>query len=366
MYRSAGQMVAPYHYGAFIPIHCAMRPTWIHTKMASDLKVLILAGRDDVHATTVEGHLSSMGAVVDFFRFEQFVNAKITYRIGQSTVECAVHPEGSNLADLRSYQSIWYRRPGRVQGTPYAEQWITRMIESEARSSLDGMLQSLPCMWVNHPNKDAACQQKLWQLEVAQLSGFSIPPSIVTNRPEVVREFYDACDREVIYKMVSEQSNANVPLYEMPRGIATLPLRDADMQHLHQVEKAPHFFQQRINKQFDLRVTIIGKKIFAARIDSQSGKGTLDWRHDYSVAMDPYDLPDEVANSSMELMRRLGLNFGAVDLCVDTEGRHYFFEINCAGQYLWLEERAKFPLSLEMAKLLAGKSEPLVGANAKD
>jgi D-alanine-D-alanine ligase-like ATP-grasp enzyme len=63
----------------------------------------------------------------------------------------------------------------------------------------------------------------------------------------------------------------------------------------------------------------------------------------------------------MKLMQELGLNYGALDFCVTPEGEHYFLEVNCAGQYMWLEECTDLKLSKEMALLLAGKSEPIVG-----
>jgi glutathione synthase/RimK-type ligase-like ATP-grasp enzyme len=206
--------------------------------------------------------------------------------------------------------------------------------------------------------------QKLWQLSVAHASGLNVPESIVTNSPEQAEKFYYECDRHVIYKMISEKSHFNIPFYENPRGVATLPLREVDLKHLSQVKLAPHLFQRRIVKTCDLRVTIIGLKIFAFRIDSQRGRGKLDWRHDYSVDMEECQLPEPVASACLNLMKRLGLNYGALDFAVDEKGKHWFLEINSAGQYYWLEARTKVPLSLELAKLLCGQSEPLIGVSS--
>lgn len=182
----------------------------------------------------------------------------------------------------------------------------------------------------------------------------------MTNSEELVRQFFDQCDGQVVYKMISEATNFSIPPYETPSGISTLPLRLDDLPFLNQVKHSPHLFQRSIQKSFELRATVVGKKIFCIKIDSQSGQGKIDWRHDYTVAMDPFELPADVAANCLELMRRLGLNYGAIDMIHSQSGEFIFIEVNCAGQYLFAEERAKLPISLEMAKLLAGRSEPII------
>jgi hypothetical protein len=332
--------------------------------MAKSVKVMILSTREDVHAEMVARELEGLGTRVDFFQFDAFLDAKIACRI-VSSPEYSIETDGSALSELNSYHAFWYRRPGMIISRKFPEDWVTQMVHSEAKAALDGILSSLNVLWVNEPTNHARTMQKLLQLSEARLSGLKVPESLVTNCPQVAEKFYYECNRQVIYKLIAELSHFNIPFYENPRGVATLPLRDSDLKHLGQVKLAPHFFQRRILKQCDLRVTIIGRKIFAFRIDSQAGIGKLDWRHDYSVVMEPYELPDQVSKACLALMRRLGLNYGALDFAVDEEGDHWFLEINSSGQFYWLEHRTKVPLSLELAKLLCGQSEPIVAAGSK-
>lgn len=42
----------------------------------------------------------------------------------------------------------------------------------------------------------------------------------------------------------------------------------------------PLIFQQAIIKDYDLRVTVVGKKVFASKITINTGKEDLDWRVD--------------------------------------------------------------------------------------
>jgi len=325
------------------------------------MKVLILSSSDDLHAVEVGKFLAEDGVEFDFFRYEEFLQrCSFAYTLGKPQRECKIErAEGRDL-DLYSYFSIWHRRPGGMAAGKFPELWIGQMVAQEGKNAIEGMLYSLPCLWMNYPPSDFACMQKLVQLEVGTQVGLKIPETLVTNKPELVREFFDQCDGDVIYKLLGEATNFYIPAFEHPRGVSTLPLRKADLEHISQVASSPHLFQRKIRKECDLRVTIVGAKIFAIRIDSQAGKGKLDWRNDYSVGMVPCELPETLQAQCLELMKRLGLNYGALDFILSENGEYIFLEINCAGQYLWIEQKTDLKISKEIAKLLTGKSEPLV------
>ena len=323
------------------------------------MKVLILSSIDDPHAAAVASHLATMNVQVDYLGLDQFAQpCRLVYSLGRKERLCSIKRTNESL-DFWSYSSVWNRRPGKVATLAFPEPWMGEMAALESRDTFYGIFSSMQCLWVNNPHSDMACLQKLFQLELAARSGFSIPETVVTNDPEYVKRFFKECNGQVIYKLISEATNHFVPTYEIV-GIPTLPLREEDLEFIDQVRYTPHLFQRYIDKAFDVRVTIVGKKIFAGRIHSQTGVGKIDWRHDYSVKMEPIELPIEIANACLELMRRLRLNYGAIDLCECASGDYVFLEINCAGQFLWLEQRANLPIALELAKLLARESEPLI------
>ena len=71
-------------------------------------------------------------------------------------------------------------------------------------------------------------------------------------------------------------------------------------------------------------------------------------------------LPQSVSKACISMMQQFKLNYAAFDFCVDAEDRYYFLELNCGGQYIWLEERTQLPISRQLALLLAGEAEPIV------
>jgi glutathione synthase/RimK-type ligase-like ATP-grasp enzyme len=116
-----------------------------------------------------------------------------------------------------------------------------------------------------------------------------------------------------------------------------------------------------VPKRVELRITVVGDQVFAAEIHSQKAKRTrIDWRR-YDLAHTPHyphTLPDEVRRSCVELVRRLGLCYGAIDMVLTPDGRYVFLEINPNGQFLWIEQLTGMPISDAICDLLASGRTP--------
>jgi glutathione synthase/RimK-type ligase-like ATP-grasp enzyme len=108
---------------------------------------------------------------------------------------------------------------------------------------------------------------------------------------------------------------------------------------LDSVRLAPCQFQEYIQKQSELRVTVIGDDVFAAEIHSQAHEKTsIDWRH-YDVQI-PYckaTLPSDMIERCLALTRSYNLNFSAMDLVLTPDGRYVFLENNPNGQFIFVE-----------------------------
>jgi glutathione synthase/RimK-type ligase-like ATP-grasp enzyme len=103
-------------------------------------------------------------------------------------------------------------------------------------------------------------------------------------------------------------------------------------------------------------VTIVGQRIFAASIDSQSDpNATIDWRKTENPLLPhaPIELPKPLQQSLLELMMRLSLSYGAIDLVLTPDGRYVFLEVNPNGQWLWIDEMLSLGISQSIAEWLS-------------
>jgi hypothetical protein len=102
----------------------------------------------------------------------------------------------------------------------------------------------------------------------------------------------------------------------------------------------------------DLRATVDDGEIFTAAFRSEP-RYRVDYRAGIASAeVTSYRLPGDVADRLRELMARLGLIFGAVDFRVTPEGEHVFFEVNPAGEYLFVVDRTTLPIPQAIAAAL--------------
>ncbi|HEY9868321.1 MAG TPA: hypothetical protein V6D08_04085 [Candidatus Obscuribacterales bacterium] len=332
------------------------------------MSVLILAPQSDEHARAVLERLAGMAVPATCWAARDLLaHSRLDFRLDNAGAACLLSGQldqsspslpGESL-DLFGFRSVWLRRPGRVRAQPMPERWMESFVEWESSRALDAIFRMIPALWVNSPAAEHEARLKLRQLETAKACGLSVPDTLVTNDPRAAAEFFERMDRSVVYKLIDEGSHRYFPDYEVVKGIPTMPLREADLEHLQQVATSLHLFQRRIKKRSDIRVTVVGHEVFAVEIMSQEGRGDLDFRLDYSVPMHYYELPPAVEESCLTLVRRFGLNYAAIDLGLTPEGEHVFFEINPAGQWLWMELRLELPISQAMARLLAGSAEPL-------
>lgn len=73
----------------------------------------------------------------------------------------------------------------------------------------------------------------------------------------------------------------------------------------------------------------------------------------YGASFEPTELPVDTRRAIHALMKRLGLEFGAVDLRRTPDDRHVFLEVNPAGEWRFVEERTDQPITYAVAELLA-------------
>jgi len=134
-------------------------------------------------------------------------------------------------------------------------------------------------------------------------------------------------------------------------------VRRRDAAHYQSVRYAPALFQERIPKKVELRVTVVGRKVFAAEIRSQEiSRLHIDWRMAREYGQDRYygvyKLPQAIAERCVRLVRALGLCFGAIDLIVTPDDQYVFLEVNPNGQWAFIESWTGLPIGAAIADLL--------------
>lgn len=254
--------------------------------------------------------------------------------------------------DGAAMSSIWYRRPRPCQVLPTFPPVVKTFAEQEAQYGLGGLLRCLPGRWVNYPDNNRAASYKPLQLQVAQRLGLEVPRSLLTNDPAAVRDFYTACNGQMILKVLRDG------MLDLGEGIVgtlyTSLVTEDTLEHLAMVRHTCYLFQEVVPKEMELRITVFGNQVFAAEIYSQhSPRAQTDWRRSYAdLRYGVHGLPKEIEERCLALLRHFGLAFGAIDMILTPDGRYVFLEVNPNGQWAWLEASTGLPLSSALVDLL--------------
>ena len=285
----------------------------------------------------------------DLFPTEVQLSAELS---GEGETTRLVSAAGSvTLCDV---QAIWHRRIRVAHGLPDTmEAQMRKASVHESRQTLFGALASENTFVMDPVSRIRHGEHKHLQLRVARDAGLAVPRTLMSNDPRTVREFADSCGGQVMAKMLS-----SFAIFEddQEQVVFTTPLASADLEHLAELRFCPMTFQERVEKALELRVTIVGERVFAASIDSQAlERSQTDWRREglkLAGEWKPFDLPEDIERRLLRVMDTLRLNYGAADLILTPEGRYVFLEVNPAGEFFWLERLGAFPISEAIAELL--------------
>jgi glutathione synthase/RimK-type ligase-like ATP-grasp enzyme len=179
---------------------------------------------------------------------------------------------------------------------------------------------------------------KPYQSRIIKGCGFEIPPTIVTNDPQAVRDFQAAHGR-LIYKSISSV-----------RSIVR-ELGPVELLKLGLVRHLPTQFQAFIPG-VNIRVHIVGARVFATRIESAAIDYRYAGRDGEAMMMTAMELPVEISERCVQLSQKLDLPLCGIDLKLTPDGAYYCFEVNPSPAYTYYQERTGQPIAQAIVEWL--------------
>ena len=323
--------------------------------------ILMLTDASDVHADHVAQKLRERGA--DFVRFDparfpSHAEVSIAYSAG-GEMQFKLFVENQEV-DLSGLRSVWYRRPGAcLPPQEITDKPTSEYVEQECKVFMQDAWNSIDALWLPAPHfVIRRAELKASQLKVAGSLGFELPPTLFTNSAEEMLDFYVEHNGNIVSKLPSAS------LYRL-RGTTinryTQVVSKRDIGYARAVRLCPIILQAYVPKRVELRITVVGREVFAAEIHSQHSNHTRhDWRRydRFKTPYFPHDLPPDLRQRCIQLVEQLGLRYGAIDMVLTPDERYVFLEINPNGQYLWIEEMTGLPISDAICDvLMAGNIE---------
>jgi glutathione synthase/RimK-type ligase-like ATP-grasp enzyme len=330
--------------------------------MASDDSlILIISHAKDPHARRVLQLLEQAGRGATLLDLSALPEATaLTIAYDPAGVRRAIlTASGSESVDLLAARSVWWRRPQVPNLSAIQDPDILAFTHNEWHEAIQGLWQLVPAPWMNPPPQDEVASRKALQLHLAARSGLGIPPTLITSDPAMAREFLERQgQRRTIFKTFS----CTHAIWRETRLVEA-----GERELLEHVRWAPVIFQDYIEADADVRVTVVGDRVFAAAIDTSESDYRVDFRMSLGQArMTPTELPEPLTGRLLSFMRSLGLVYGAIDLRRTPSGDYVFLEVNTAGEFLFVEERTGLPIAQAVADwLITPRGERLAAASRR-
>ncbi len=261
-------------------------------------------------------------------------------------------------------RACWYRRwhrfliPQGKKEDPLLHQlrWESLREAEKVSRFLFERFKELP--WLTDPEK-ANSEDKLLTLRLASKKGLKVPKSLISNRREQVLEYFKDHDR-IITKPLGDPSG----FIDQQEGRFYRTFAESlDRASIKELPRTffPSFFQERVDKSYEVRAFYLDGTIYATALFSPRSRNT-DIKIDNGMEKDlthmsRTELPNGVETRLEALMKELGLNSGSIDLLVRPDGEYVFLEVNPIGQFLGYGERINYALDKHIAEWLFQKDQ---------
>jgi glutathione synthase/RimK-type ligase-like ATP-grasp enzyme len=297
--------------------------------------VLIITHKEDFTADFIVKKLNEKG--LQYYRLnceDILIKNNITLSLRQET-EAIIN-------GISKFTSVWFRRT-KLPKLDEFEPDIRNYCHTEIDFFLKNLWLSINAeRWMSRPDKIYQAENKFLQLRMAKELGFEVPETIMTGDVNVIKTFYDRTNGNLIIKPLFQ---GRIIKDSFQKLIFTTKLTQADVDELDERLPLPSLYQRYIDKSKEYRITVVNDKIFSASVDSQSNDETkIDWRRK-KLKFEQANLPSTTQRLCIELTKKLGLTFGAIDMIKSKNGEFVFLEINPSGQWAWIEIDTGLPIS---------------------
>lgn len=307
--------------------------------------LLIVTNKQDPHADEVIRRLSDREVAVFRLNTEDILTKYSVSLSIDIDGEWAgvITDELDRSVHLHRLRAAWIRRPEFPFENP--SDGTQAFIASELRALMSCIYALPDVQFVNEVFESQRSKTKFQQLLLATRMGIKVPRTLITNDAARASTFAEKAAGDIAVKSVH---TSNFEREGVRQGTQTKRVDQCDFLNLAGLAaNAPVQIQDYIDKAYELRVTVVGDKVFGVKIDSQINEETkVDWRP--MTLLNPHsyiDLHKDIEDFCRQFVAQQGLVYGAMDFIVTPSGNHIFLENNPSGQYLWLEDETDAPIT---------------------
>ncbi len=303
------------------------------------MQILVLGEETDPHAQTIYQALQDRGVKVTYFNSRLFpTQARISWQ-PDSEDGLLDLPTGEKI-EISQIHSVYWRSFNGIYTPDLPDEHQRSIAYNDATGLMRTFLQTSSIRWVNSWQAYEFHKEKPRQLCAVKKLGVTIPPTLISNDPDLVTEFTSKFDR-TIFKPVYGGAHAKLitPDFLDPARLK-LALRIAPIS------------VQEFIAGTNIRTYAIGDRVYSAEIRT----GEIDFREDTGAELINLEVPLEIAKFSISIAKTLMLKWTAIDWRRNMNGDYYFLEANPSPMFTYFEHQTGYPLTAELVQLLMSET----------
>lgn len=299
--------------------------------------ILIISQNNEITTTEVIKWLLKLGKSFIRVHEDEIFDIKIN--------EKRIYIESPrNCFFIDEITSVWYRRGGlKFNRLHYKNEAIHLNMNEYQHWLEDYVIKVLESK--KHINKQSNSDiNKLIVLEKAQKAGLDIPPYFLADNTNDV----------ILKKTIIKTIGGNPRMEGILKDSSGMMYTTVIQQNENEIFFIT-FFQEKIEKDFEIRSFYLNGKVWSIAIFSQNDDQTkVDFRKYNDEKPNrkvPYNLPKNIEQKIHQLMQSLDLNSGSLDF-IKSDSQYYFLEVNPVGQFLGMSILCNYLLEKEIAEYL--------------
>lgn len=202
------------------------------------------------------------------------------------------------------------------------------------------------CNCIGNPFYSHPC--KIDVLLKAEKTNIKTPNWIITNNKQELLEFSKK-HKQIVQKNFEHFTffDESKTYKNLVKLVSKTKISNFEFKH------GPAFFQEYIEKKYEIRSFFFKEAFFSMGIFSQSDKKTrVDFRN-YNVTNPnrniPLDISQDYTNKLLNLSKQLNIDHGSYDIVVDENNNYFLLEINPVGQF----GMVSYPCNYNIEKFIA-------------
>jgi glutathione synthase/RimK-type ligase-like ATP-grasp enzyme len=320
----------------------------------AESQILILSREGDLESDLVG--LVLLSKDIDYLRIniEDIPNIKIGV---QSEKESVIIAKKNQVVNLAKIKVVFFRHFSDIDSEGDSE-FVNKFILEQWQSTFEIIKEATSkARWISNFDTVQKLQHnKSRQLALAKSVGmFDIPDTLITNDPDQAKTFYYKYAGDVIIKVLH---NHRIQIKNKTYMMHTRRLLYSDLLKLDEsLAVAPCIFQKRIEKKSELRITVVGDHIFAAKLNLKSNRALKEDIHlcnlDNDIDIEPFiELTQDIKNRILALVMAFGLEYSSLDFIVDKNDKLIFLEVNPIGSWAYIENATGMPITEAVTNLI--------------